>query len=244
MRTKLASLACLALAAGAVAAGSADAKPFGFKTAKFRIEVSGVQTTAWKVDQPTSNGTCEVGYKGNGTEVVRFASKKPLVATATSYSASDPSFRVGKQFNAILSMPGKVTRHSDFSMWGTDCTDGDGKGGKTPDPPDCGQKKTTVDGEVKFENGRLMVDDPPSDLFVPLPLFRNCHVEGTAFPDLLWRTGGNAIGKPLSGRKLFSRKSRTITVGRRDVYQDAHAWHETTLKYTVSLTRVGKVKVF
>jgi hypothetical protein len=245
MRTRFTALACLALAGATVAAApAAEAKPgFGFKSAKFRIAVDGVQTTAWKTDHPIGTAACDVGYKGEGTEVVRFASK-PLTVTATSYGVGEPRFQAGKKFGAVLEMPGKVTRRSDFKLWGNPCTDGDGRGGKAPVPPDCGQRKVTVDGEVKFVGGRLLVDRPASD-FLPLPPYRNCHVEGTAFPELLWRGGKNAVGKPLSARKLFAgRKARAITVGRRDVYQDAEDWHETTLKYTVTLTRISKVKEF
>ena len=244
MRTKITTLACLALAVGALAVPAGQAKTgFGFKTAKFRIQVEGVQTTAWKSEHQIGTGACEVGHKGDGTEVVRFASK-PIVAVATSYSAEDPSFRVGKTFGAVLEMRGKTTRHSNFKLWANPCTDGDGRGGKTPPPPDCGQRSVTVVGEVKFNRGRLMVDDS-SDLVVPLPVFQNCMVDGTAFPDMLWRGGKNAIGKPLAGRQLFGGpKIRTITVGRRDVYRDAERWHETTLRYTVTLTRISKVTAF
>jgi hypothetical protein len=244
MPSRITTLACLAVACSGLSVSPAAAKTgFGFKTAKFRIQVQGVQTTAWKSDHSISSTACGTAYKGDGTEVVRFASK-PVVATATSYSASDPSFRVGKRFGAILQMPGKVTRHSNFAQWGASCTDGDGRGGKTPPPPDCGQKKIAIAGEVKFNGGRLMVDDP-SDLVVPLPAFRNCHVDGTAFPQILWRSGKNAIGKPLTGRQLFDgRKARTITVGRREEYRSPKDWHETTLKYTVTLTRISAVSEF
>ena len=244
MRTKMTTLACLVLAGGALAVPPAQAKTgFGFKTAKFRIQVHGVQTTAWKSEHQIGTAGCEVGHKGDGTEVVRFASK-PIVATATSYSADDPSFRVGNKLGAVLEMPGRVTRHSNYKLWANPCTDGDGRGGRTPPPPDCGQRSITVDGEVKFNRGRLMVDDP-SDLVIPLPVFRNCMVDGTAFPGMLWRAGKNAIGKPLTGRQLFrGSRTRTITVGRRDVYQDAERWHETTLTYTVTLTRISTVTEF
>ncbi len=245
MRSKITTVACAALLGGVLAGPPADAKTgFGFRTATFRIQVQGVQTTAWKANHPLGRALCDTGYKGDGTEVVRFASKR-MLASATSYNVDDPSFRVGTAFGAVLAMPGKATRHSNFMQWGTPCTDGDGKGGKTPPAPDCGRRRITVDGEVKFNRGRLTVDEPPNDLFVPLPTFVNCHVEGTAFPSLLWRGGKNAIGKPLTGRQLFGGpKTRTITVGRREVYRDAESWHETTLKYVVTLTRVSKVRTF
>jgi hypothetical protein len=244
MRTKITTLACLAVAVGAVAAAPAEAQTgFGVRTAKYRIQVKGVQTTAWRSEHQIGSGDCEVGHKGEGTEVVRFASE-PMFATAASYGAADPRFQVGKTFGAVLEMPAKLTRRSDFKLWANPCTDGDGTGGKTPPPPDCGQRNVTVHAEVKFSDGRLLVDEP-GDLFVPLPPFQNCHVEGTAYPELLWRGGKNAVGKPLNARKLFGGpKTREITVGRRDVYQDAEKWHETTIRYTVKLTRISKVKEY
>jgi hypothetical protein len=236
---------CLVFVAAALAAASpAAAKPgFGFTSAKFRVEVEGVQTTAWEANRPLRAGACEVGWKGNGTEVLRFASK-PVVASAMSYAAYDPILRTGKRPGVELEMPARVTRRSDFSQWANPCTDGDGTGGETPPAPDCGRRTPTVHADLVLRLGRLSLDTP-SDLFVPLPLYRNCHVEGTAFPDLLWRQGPNAVGKRLSARKLFGGpRIRTITVGRRDAYKGAYGWWETTLKYTITLTRIGKVREF
>jgi membrane protease YdiL (CAAX protease family) len=242
LRTAVATTACLAVVAGAVAVSPAAAKPgFGFTTAKFRIEVKGVQTTAWRADRPLGSAACDVGWRGEGTEVVRFASK-PVVAKATAYKSYDPLFSVGKRHGAGLEMPARVTRRSDFKEFANECTDGDGKEGVTPPAPDCGRRKVTIDAEVKFERGRLLVDRS-RDPFVPLPPYRNCKVWGTAYPALLWRDGGNAIGKSLSARRLFGGpKVRTITVGRRFDHKSAELWHETTLKYTVTLTRIGKVR--
>jgi membrane protease YdiL (CAAX protease family) len=244
LRTAFATTACLALVAGVAAAGPAAAKPgFGFTTAKFRVEVAGVQTTAWKADRPLGSSACDVGWKGEGTEVVRFASK-PVVAKVTAYKAYDPLFSVGKQQGAILEMSARLTRRSDFKEFASECTDGDGKGGVTPPAPDCGRRNVTIDAEVKFERGRLLVDRS-RDPFVPLPPYRNCKVWGTAYPALLWRDGNNAIGKSLSARRLFGGpRVRTITVGRRFDHKSAELWHETTLKYTVTLTRIGNVRSY
>jgi hypothetical protein len=35
-----------------------------------------------------------------------------------------------------------------------------------------------------------------------------------------------------------------VTVGRRDEFRDDESWHETTLKYTIKLTRLTKVRSF
>ena len=122
------------------------------------------------------------------------------------------------------------------------CSEGDGKGGQTPPAPDCGQKHTAFWAEMRFIKGRLLVDDG-DDLLVPIPNYRNCVIGGTAFPNMLWRGGRNAVGKPLTGAQLFrGPKSRTVTVGRREVIQTAEEWSETTIKYTISLTRLTKVR--
>jgi hypothetical protein len=246
MRRKITTIACLAVAGATFAAAPAGAKTptFGFKTAKFRIEVSGVQTTAWKEDHK-AKFDCDYTAKGEATEVIRFASK-PLVATATSYSATDPTFRVGKKtFRAEVRMPSKVTRRSNYQMFpGKVCSYGDGTGGQEKPQPDCGQRNLTIWAEVRFQYGRLLVDDG-DDVFVPLPGYRHCIIGGTAYPNMLWRGGKNAVGKPLTGRQLFTGpKVRTITVGRREVNQDEDSWDETTIKYTVKLTRLTRVRVF
>jgi hypothetical protein len=246
MNRRITTIACLAAATGLAAAAPAGAKTptFGFKTATYRAEVSGVQTTAWNSHHEVQHA-CDVGHKGDGTEVVRF-SGKPVTTKVTSYNADNPTFMVGRKFGAEMHFKAKVTRRANYSQWGSgkECSSGDGKGGVTPPAPDCGQKTLSVYAELRFADGRLMVDDG-TDVFVPLPGYRNCHVAGTAYPEMLWRGGKNAVGKPLTGRELFSGpKTRTITVGRREVFQDAESWHETTIRYTVKLTRLSKVRVF
>jgi hypothetical protein len=246
MRTKITTIACLAVA-GAVATTSsaAAATPtFGFKTATYRIEVSGVQTTAWKSDH-LPEFECDIEHHGEATEVIRFAGK-PFTAKVTSYSASDPTFLVGKKFGAQLELPATITRRSNYKQIAYKaCASGDGTAPNTAPPPsDCGQRKTTVDAEVRFKGGRLMLDDS-GDLVVPLPLYRNCVIGGTAYPNMLYTLGKNAVGKPLTGRALYrGPKVRVVTVGRRDEFRDNESWHETTLKYTIKLTRLTKVRSF
>ena len=246
MSPTIKKIACLAVvgAVGIAAPASAKTPTFGFKTAKFRVSVSGVQTTAWKAHHEI-DGQCDAGYKGDGTEVVRLPGK-PFTATVTSYDKNNPMFRVGKKFNAELHWNAKVTRRATWQQWdsGTPCSYGDGKGGTQPPAPDCGQRTLSVWGELRFLQGRLLVDDG-DDLVVPIPAYRNCHVWGTAYPEMLWRGGKNAVGKPLTARQLWTGpKTRTITVGRREVVQDADHWHETTIKYTITLTRLTKVREF
>jgi hypothetical protein len=247
MRTRITTIACLGtLAAGVVAAAPAQAKTpvFGFKQAKFRAEVSGVQTTAWKAHHEIQN-TCDSGYKGDGTEVIRFTGK-PFRTEVTSYDKTNPSFRTGRTFGAPLHWNAKVTRRSNLTKWdsGTPCSYGDGKGGTQPPAPDCGQRTLGVYAELRFYEGRLLVDDQDDGL-VPLPGYRNCDVWGTAYPQMLWRGGNNAVGKPLTAKQLWSGpKERVIKVGRREVHQDADSWYETTITYTIKLTRISKVRVF
>lgn len=168
-----------------------------------------------------------------------------VTSTAGSRSArATVSATAGSTSSGSLEMPGKLTRRGDFKEFATECTDGDGRNGVAPPAPDCGRRDVTIDAEVKFERGRLLVDRS-QDPFVPLPPYRNCKVWGTAYPSLLWRDGNNAIGKSLSARRLFGGpRVRTITVGRRFDHQSAELWHETTLKYTVTLTRIGTARSY
>lgn len=249
MNPRITKIACLAAAAAAVGGtvalpAAAGAKGFGFKQAKYRIEISGVQTTAWKVDSPIKFD-CDVGSKGDATEVVRFSTPS-FAATVTSYDKANPTFMIGRKFGAERRFNAKVTRRSNFKQWTVKaCADGDGTGGQAPPAPDCGQKNLLFYAQLRFSQGRLMIDDGDDDLLVPMPGYRNCVIGGTAFPNFLWRGGKHAVGKPLTGPQLFrGPQQRTITVGRRDVYQDAERWHETTIRYTVTLTRLTKVRSF
>jgi len=64
MPSRITTLACLAVACSGLSVSPAAAKTgFGFKTAKFRIQVQGVQTTAWKSDHSISSTACGTAYK-------------------------------------------------------------------------------------------------------------------------------------------------------------------------------------
>jgi hypothetical protein len=66
---------------------------------------------------------------------------------------------------------------------------------------------------------------------------------GLAWPSFLDRTDSGEVGRRLPARALFgaSRKHIVIATGRSE-RRDAEDWHRTTIRYSIALTRIGRVK--
>src|SRR3954452_23005424 len=85
--TRCGAAALCALAAAVLPAAAQAATP-GPKVSEawFRVSVEGVQTTTWTADHKPQF-RCDSTYRGNGSERVTFASRRPAVVRA---------FRLGK----------------------------------------------------------------------------------------------------------------------------------------------------
>jgi hypothetical protein len=233
-----------ALAVLAVGAGPAQAakNPFGYKTAKFKVEVEGVQTNAWN-HQHTLQFECDSNSKGEGTEVVRFHSK-PKTLTIFKFGDSAPiAMNNPKKPGADIDLIAKITRRGTMDNWGGKiCAYGNGDGGETPPAPDCGTKTGTLFTDLKFPSSpknRVMLEQ---SLVVPLGPFRNCP-GNRGWPGFLDRASGKDVTQKLSSAELFGTdKKHIVILTGRDTQKDAENWSETTIRYSISLTRISAVK--
>jgi hypothetical protein len=223
---------------GAVAAlGAAPATADALETQRFLVSVKGVQTTAWSYEWPGS-GPCDPPMKGNGTEVVRFASRKPKVVEATRFSRDYVQFGTGLTAG-VLGAGAKVTRKAVQVDGPSPCG---GTGGPwEPIPPDCGTKRGSLDLRLSYEGFakprgvKLRNANPVPDMF------ENCAVNGISFPTLLDKTGnGNDIASDWPVREIMDgRAGKTIVIGRgRNVVEDAVSRQETTIRWEVSFRRL------
>jgi hypothetical protein len=238
--TIAAALACSAAAAGPAQAAN-PANPFDYKSAKFKVEVEGVQTTAW-THAHTKQFACDSNSKGEGTEVVRFASR-PKVVQLFQIGNTTPLFRNGRRIDAAIDLLSTITRRGTLSDWGADvCSHGNGTGGETPPPPDCGTKRSKLYTDLRYSSAKKDFITLEQSLVVPLGPFRNCPVGGLAWPSFLDRTNRGEVGRRLPARALFgaSRKHIVIATGRSE-RRDAEDWHRTTIRYSIALTRIGRV---
>jgi hypothetical protein len=243
MRTKITTIAALA---GVLAIGESAAPAqamFGYKAATFKVEVKGVQTNAWKTDHANQGG-CDADMHGDGTEVVRFHSKPKLVKAYT-FTGSKPMFlNTGKKFDRYIDLISKITRRGSMTVSGGQvCSYGDGTGGEAPKPPDCGTKYSKWYAELNYSSNKrdlLMLEQA---LVVPLGPFYNCPNGSGAWPSLLDRTDKGEVGRRLPPRDLFGPNRLHIirAAGREEATSGDH-WHQTTIQYTIKLTRIGKVQ--
>jgi hypothetical protein len=242
MRTKITTIACLAGIAAIGASAAPAQATFGYKAATFKVEVEGVQTNAWKTNH-VNQGGCDADMNGEGTEVVRFHSTPKLVK-AYSFTGSKPMFlNSGKKFDKYIDLISKITRRGTMTVSGGKvCSYGDGTGGEKPQP-DCGTKHSKWYAELNYSSNKrdfLMLEQA---LVVPLGPFRHCPSGNGAWPSMLDRTNKGEVGRRLPQRDLFgSNRLHIIRAAGREEATSGDHWHQTTIQYTIKLTRVGKVQ--
>jgi hypothetical protein len=247
MNLRIKTIASLAVA-GTVAAGCATAPAqaapgFGLKSAVFKVEVEGVQTNAWKTDHANQGG-CDVDIHGDGTEVVRFKSK-PKVVKLYQFGQSTPLFlNSGKRHDKYVDLASTITRRGSVTTSGGQiCSYGDGTGStQTPKPPDCGTKRSVWYAELNYSSKKRDFLKLDQALVVPLGPFYNCPNGDGSWPSLLDRTPKGEVGQRLPARDLFGpNQQHVIRAAGRDEYRDTEDWHQTTIQYSIRLTRIGKV---
>jgi hypothetical protein len=223
------------------AAGQA-AKPL--ETQRFKVSVKGVQTTAWSYDAP-GGGLCRPSVSGEGTEVVRFATAKPQTIVATRFSPTYVLFGDAEDPGELVARA-KVTRHMMSVEGPLDPTCVDKRGGGGIGTPDCGTKHAALSLTLSYESfGRPRgVKLRSNTARTPDPFLR-CPTGGVSFPTLLDRTtNGTSITSDWPVRDVMDRGvGKTIVIGRgRTVAEDATSRKETTIRWEVTLRRIGKTR--
>jgi hypothetical protein len=93
---------------------------------------------------------------------------------------------------------------------------------------------------VDTPKDRVMLEQ---SLVVPLGPFRNCPSGGGSWPSLLDHAQGKNVTQKLTSKELFGkdRKHIVILTGREE-HKTAEDWNQTTIRYSISFTRVSTVK--
>ena len=200
----LAAVASLAAAASAVPTASAAEK-----SADFRVTVEGTQTNKWSSSYK-SQGKCDASGEADGTETVRFATRRAQRVTVN----GDPFVHFGAKYLPLtLPTRAKITRYGaeNYQPTPPECG-GTGGGSGKPPKPDCGTKRVPWklqahywfnDDQISLEHQGGVYDDP----------FTNCPVAGVGFPQLLTSDSSYRYirGKVKPGR-FFDKRVDTIVV--------------------------------
>lgn len=241
MKQTLTAVVATTVALLGAAAPPADAASSRFLSGKFKVELEGVQRTTWETHH-TMQFECDSNSDGMGRETVRFRSK-PAVVSVAAFGASTPII-LQKRRSAILDLRSKITRQGELTNYGGKiCAYGDGTGATAP-AHDCGAKSSTLYAELAYDGQRRGFIGLEQSLAVPLGPFLNCPVGGTAWPTLLDRNIATSrmIGQRLPVRDLFKHGKNIVIARGREVVSTGETTSTTTIRWTLSLTRVGKRK--
>lgn len=231
----------IAAAAACIAAGPADAA-FQYRAAKFKLEIEGVQTNSWSQSH-VKDGPCDFDIHGEGTEVVRFHSV-PTVVDIAQFMGTTPLIRAGKRYGVPFDLDAKITRRGVLTMAnGEVCSSGDGTGGPTPPARDCGTKRARFYADLRYSSARKDLLQMEQSLVVPLGTFRNCPSGPGSWPSILDRANGREVGRRLPPSELFGPDGKHIVlVAARESRTGGDTNHTTTIRYSIALTRIGKVR--
>jgi hypothetical protein len=180
----------LALAATLTAAAPANA---ALKTAVFKATLTGDQTSTWHyedVDDP--NDPCDGASKGDGSQMIRFATSGPVKLTAMKGAMTNRKTMV------VPFLKGKATieREGDYAVASTPYDESacgpavDGGGGPVDDFQDCGERKVGISMTLSHDMVEPEIRAPKQAMWLQGELepwlgFLNCPwwIGGGAGPD-------------------------------------------------------------
>jgi hypothetical protein len=230
--------AALPAPAGAVTSGN------GYQSARFKIEIKGVQNTIHKRTYEAEN-SCDISDFSTSRERLSFRSVKPVVVFA-SYMRGDENpqfFRTGRQLG--IPTVAKVERSftPTISAPVAGCEDNGGPDdGEQPTPPDCGAKTVkpwavNLQYSLQKKNGLLLSGGEGKDPFkncpASSPMFPVLQVEGSGYK-------GKYITADLSPDELFDPEfQKWISVAEGSAKNSSEDWWtKTTVRWEVSFTRL------
>ena len=209
----------------------------------FKVDVKGVQTTTWTLDDPSEN-RCDPAISGSGSERVSFRTPKPLSLVVKRYGANyviagDPFALGGNDVTtrAVVTRNG----HVQSTAVDPDCGDNGGADPGMPDP-DCGTKRTSFPVALGYANEpRHGFTLTAADLPTLGDLFKNCPWTGgqIAFPHLLEQQGKRPVVAGIPVADLFNRAyGQQIAIGRGVQRTNSGGMRTTTrIRWDVRLTR-------
>jgi hypothetical protein len=237
--------ALIATAAAAAALLAAAGPAGAVQTAEFKVTFKGVQTNTWDHSY-TPQFACDVGLEGSGKETWRFWSSKPSRIRAIRTPRG--VFLTGPRGPATVLLGGRLTRAGHLNVIpGAVCAEGDGTGGTSNAPPDCGRIQTNGFVNLEFDSRRRSL------LTLAIPgetgqrgsshVFENCPTRGDSWPNLLAYDGrAQRIGQRLPASDLFEHGKSIVVARGRKVLQRPTGTSTTTVRWEVSFTRIGAAR--
>ena len=250
IRRTVRQLVAVGTAAAALFAGltaAAQAAP-AFKAARFKVAVSGTQTSNWTLDNTTYDDCVQGDIRQTGAGRQSFSFKSPKRATLMAIKIGDSvtisgTRLPGARVNGTVSRSGQITTEQ---IGGIETGCGDG-GGTPPPPPDCGTKPFRARVDLEWSTPDQYPGEPPVPLvpvlllegpFFPTgssgfsSLFQNCVGGG---PDQLIPTPNGS----LPAKKLFGKTKRFTVRGKDTQTTDSDGYHvETDVKWVAKFTRI------
>jgi hypothetical protein len=213
----------------------------GFQTARFKVEIKGVQKT---VQQHThlAEEECDLTDISSGSEKIVFRTK-PIVITASHVPGQFNPYLLARATPQGIPATAKITRsYTPRITMPSDPECGRNGGGSVELKPDCGTRTVGVwrldlEYDEQRKNGVFLAADEGDDPFT------NCPVAGDmlAFPFLdTTTTGGKTITAQVSQDELFDPgigKWIAIAKGSRR-YDAQDYWAKATVEWDVSFTRL------
>ena len=242
-KIQLAIAALLALGLLAFSATSAGAaSDGGYGQVNFKAEIKGVQTYVDEYHH-ASTDRCDTAIDSVEHEKVKFASKKPILLTATRIPEVKGLVLTSGTKPLRFPTKAKISRsHShSASQVPSDC--GDNGGGAEVTPPDCGTRTVSSWklGVDYYKRSRLELT--PDDYDVGTDLYKNCG--SGKFPLLLpAEVFGKNTSAELPESEVFDEKiGKIITIGDGEQFlAQPEGFSETKLRWELSITRIKDKK--
>jgi len=208
---------------------------------RYRISVSGLQTTDWSYDRDKTTGTCTVVSNGAGKQTIRFASKKSAIGRIAAIGAEAVLVPASGRAPFVLPMQLKIERDGKFNAGVSGQCEGvfgvEGSG-----PPGPCQRTGTLDtarAQLMFSGrDRLNLSLDPDSLlgFAPAAGLPDCPIMPFAEADdnLDLMDAVHRLAAPGAAGKviLIAKRSKT------DKLEGGAT--KTTVRWTVTLSKIGR----
>ncbi|HTT96107.1 MAG TPA: hypothetical protein VMF55_15660 [Solirubrobacterales bacterium] len=215
----------------------------GFQTARFKIEIKGVQKTVQQHTH-TAEGQCDLTDISSGSEKIVFKTR-PIVITASHAPGQFNPYLLARATPQGIPATATATVSRSYTpriRLATDPECGRNGGGSVEIHPDCGTRtvgawRLDLEYDQQRKNGVFLAADEGPDLFAECPAAGDM----LAFPFLdTTTTAGKTITAQVSQDELFDPgigKWVAIAKGSRR-YDAPDYWAKATVEWDVSFTRL------